>query len=1574
MALLAMAVGMILTAPAAQADLSEGLVAYWAFNEGDGETAYDCSGNGNHGTVLGANWVDGIAGGALSFDGDDDHIAISDPNGLDFGSDVDFSFSAWINADQSQASYPTMIGRRDASFRGYIFFLYCRDDVGVEGELAVQLNNGQHHYNYLSLSEDLRDHAWHHVAATGDRDGYLTFYVDGEEQPGTYSISGIGDIDSSSQLYIGWEERNPYMTHFSGTIDEVRIYGRVLSETEIQYLYGHPGTSVADVVSSQEVDAGKLVNTNYRLDAEEGTCNIAVRISDDGGETWEITPTAISGDIGEGIVPGPGKHIVWNPVIDLPDAVGSNFRVRVTADGVYYADSNTLSMDNRGGNVQVEQRAEGIFLSDVPFQNTFKAVVNDWGEGAPGTVTFDLNGQSVTLPYVECGVETDAFQMTDLPAGECAVSSTLLVTARDSAGTLVGQTGVRLQCIDRPWFMPPAALVQVHPLSPFQWGQDIVYELCLAVPGIPGCFENFQNLDATWQGENALFKNYGGLISGGELTIEFNGAKGEYTFGIGADLNPTEDKPKLYKLLKPTTHKKKMSWKGESTLSAGFSARATISPASGCFDGGPEICANGQFGYEWKMIPIGPLFGIPGLWFTGKAGFDISPELCFNPWDLDLDCWYVMPTTPFTEVDVTLNLMGQGGLEFGIPYFLSVFGGLEGNAEGVIHICGEEIPTCWDWPLLADLNFDVSIVGYARLAFAEWELGRFVIIEWSCPQGKGLLLMPLGDEPVVMRKAGRQYLENGEPYAAFRPGVRSGQDVKRDASRGETDEVITSNTNLEATPATAGWGNLTLVATSEDDPNTPDYVEHEIQAVFRDAAVWGEKIQITDNTDPDIQPTAGFDASGQAIVAWTAIAGVTGDETLAEMKAKMEIAYSVYDDDTETWDTPVQVTSNGSLDALPQIVRGADGSTNLVWLRCDDNSLPIGPDEPLGTPPAVLVARWNGVEFGVPEVLIPTCDSTGAVRYTRSEDGREYLLWTWDADGDLGTIDDREVVEAHTVGGVWTDPFVLTTDSVPDTAAGLVATPTGVVAYFVQAGGTEEQPQDQLLGRVFDGSQWGEAEVLMSAPTTILSPSFAVAPDGSVSCAWVGPAFNTDGKIVAYASSPDGWDAWSEPQEMAVSSLPTAPACTYAGTNVQVCYVSARPARGAEKIEFGLKGARSTAFDVRLLDHAPYTDLWVEAAGVVVSPQPPEPNEPATISVTVHLSGDFDQNGVEVQVFDGDPLQGGTLIGSNSTDLTPGSEAVLEFPWTYPTDFAEHEVYAVIDPNNAIVELSETNNAAHVAIGGLNLEAMSVHPEFWTAQHVGVRLTLGNTGYANLTDVAYELRRDTETGPLILSGTVPNIAAREQVETVVPWDITLTDPGVYELFLIVDPSGLIEENEEGDNGVSGTIRVLPDLQAEQWSAAIVGTTAQVTVRNIGAKPMAATTVRVIRSGQTLGEASLAALDAGASADMTIPLASPVHPGTVTIWVNPDSIGDDEVTLSNNEAIAAVASSADLDDDGDVDADDFAIFAVCLAGPQVTTPPPGATAEQFARADLDGDLDVDLADSASFQRVFGSGSR
>jgi hypothetical protein len=76
---------------------------------------------------------------------------------------------------------------------------------------------------------------------------------------------------------------------------------------------------------------------------------------------------------------------------------------------------------------------------------------------------------------------------------------------------------------------------------------------------------------------------------------------------------------------------------------------------------------------------------------------------------------------------------------------------------------------------------------------------------------------------------------------------------------------------------------------------------------------------------------------------------------------------------------------------------------------------------------------------------------------------------------------------------------------------------------------------------------------------------------------------------------------------------------------------------------------------------------------------------------------------------------------------------------------------------------------------------------------------------------------------------------------------------------------------------------------------------------------------------------------------------------------------DEFDEDNNVRSAIVsgptAAPGDLDFDGDVDLDDFSIFAGCMGGPGVAHP------GDYEYADLDGEGDVDLADFASFQEAF-----
>lgn len=222
------------------------LVAYYPFN-GD---CNDESGNSNHlkphYSVVPAmdrfdsDWQ------AYNFDRSstpDGYVGL--PNG-DFNNlpsgNVPKSVSAWFKLDGSynETKYYDIAGFGDIRANGHNFQLSIREDhLGVKGW----------GYNYDWFPGDYpdpdpnnqvappQDGNWHHVAATYD--GSTTrLYLDGEERAFTsnYTFSGTNPqtvVIGNEIDYSGWE--------FSGGIDDVRIYKRSLSGSDVNDLYQEGG-------------------------------------------------------------------------------------------------------------------------------------------------------------------------------------------------------------------------------------------------------------------------------------------------------------------------------------------------------------------------------------------------------------------------------------------------------------------------------------------------------------------------------------------------------------------------------------------------------------------------------------------------------------------------------------------------------------------------------------------------------------------------------------------------------------------------------------------------------------------------------------------------------------------------------------------------------------------------------------------------------------------------------------------------------------------------------------------------------------------------------------------------------------------------------------------------------------------------------------------------------------------------------------------------------------------------------------------------------------------------------------
>lgn len=93
----------------------------------------------------------------------------------------------------------------------------------------------------------------------------------------------------------------------------------------------------------------------------------------------------------------------------------------------------------------------------------------------------------------------------------------------------------------------------------------------------------------------------------------------------------------------------------------------------------------------------------------------------------------------------------------------------------------------------------------------------------------------------------------------------------------------------------------------------------------------------------------------------------------------------------------------------------------------------------------------------------------------------------------------------------------------------------------------------------------------------------------------------------------------------------------------------------------------------------------------------------AGVGVNVHNGGDLTASGIEIRFYDGDPDDGGTIIGAGTYVLPFISAYGTSAQWTGKVWNTaglggDHQIYVVLDPDNEIAESDETNNVAHRTI------------------------------------------------------------------------------------------------------------------------------------------------------------------------------------------------------------------------------------------------------------------------------------
>ncbi|MBU0640928.1 MAG: carboxypeptidase regulatory-like domain-containing protein [Planctomycetes bacterium] len=1544
MRLLVMAVAVMLAAPAARADLSEGLVAYWSFDEGSGSIAHDSSGYGNHGTVFGASWVEGVSGNALCFDGSDDYVEVPDSVSLRPGQGS-WSIAGYFYLTDAEQIAGLVVKRQAATpYEQYSLFVAGDSHGGTVGRRVC----------FLYRTSDTQDRAvrtlaeyatgcWRHIAVVSDSaTDRLGIYIDGAEVPivAEYWAGPWPVIDNTDPLRLAWLGIDYPSAFFLGVMDEVQIYNRALEDDEIEYLYQHPGNPVSLVTASQRPDASKLVDVDYALGGEDDPYTITVAISSDGGNTWDIDPGAVSGDAGEGVEPGEDKHIVWNPAVDIPGVSGDNFKVRVTADGVYYADSNVFSIVAAG---------PGDVLGTVRDQTTGDPVIE---------AEVSLNGGEP--------VQTDEFgffAFSAVPAGQATIAVskagyyhvTQSVTVREDSFTSVqivltpdvgfGVSEVRgLYCGPgkRAYFLNGVWAAEMftatvdwedHPPGSVHWikSNDPNNPIVDPCPGttvsrsfnVGTAFGNGGTLSVVAvTGDNPPVESvpypvnfgilplppiadmiasvtYVAMPSGEGLEYRIAGLQGGKIDLANWGASQVDTSIPLF---------------GGQELKVSLEIEEDPSPFSATLQG--TVNTDGKatlYTFGWddskkkylrKGIKATKGMKLPYVQFGASASF----ELDFY-WSDDWEAW--MPGGEFSlgcnfkhsSPQVTVGVIPV----IFVPIYLRAEQSLDLTATVGVYGWTTEGPV---W--LGEFAFEPLMKGIVGAGLADWacvegyaggglHVGAQFLpeFEWANPYiiivvGVQATLGPFTIGPFELKHCWPEACD--DKLLGLDELVRGGGWVllPRDylkyrefgaRERGPTllrdgyEAPVPGQVAVYpySTPDVAAVTDGVLAAWVADNTRRDLINRTEVQFAVHDEGGWSEAAAVASDGTADLNPRLVSLPDGDAVCIWQGANAVLSDTDPMEVfLSHLEISVATYDADTGTWSAPTRLTDDEYMDRSPNIAAVAAEDMLAVWVSNTANDM-------WGTidlPNDILWSAYDGVEWTAPAMLASGFGTILDMALAYDGTGGTLVFCT-DADDDLDTSEDQELWAATYTGGVWSTPAQLTSDTVCDADPHL-ASDTGGTLWLVWLKG------DDI--RFAEGLDVDNSAVVVTPHESMGSKDFdlVMGLTGRIALVWNDTSETYHDIWVSYFELTQ--EAWSQPRQLTFDDYAERfMASVFDASDDLFCVYDKTETLYADREEW-VGGQLVTVEDVPepgqsdlyYLTYHMDGDLAVFVEDVSVTPPNPLPVTQATITAKVKNVGESPASSIEVGFYDGDPDAGGVLIGTMPVVAGPlvgGGEAEASVEWVVPAVTEPVEIYVRVDPNLVQEDRDRMNNMTSFWVLAPDIAVAEVIVQA-AGPHRIITTRVENRGSLPVADVDLVLRRDAIDGEVLATFAITEpLVAGAYCDVSWTWENVIPIVGGWvDVFVIADEGDAIDELDE-DNNVRSTTLTNPP---------------------------------------------------------------PAYPG-------------------------------DWDHDGDVDINDFAEFPGCMSGPWGAPDwvmPSQACRDAF---DFDADADVDLADFASFQRAFDGGS-
>ena len=208
-------------------------VGVWTFDNIQGTTVYDDSGNNNNGANTGAVQVDGVIGKGFEFDSADvifvnDNASLNNYDGLTLSAWAKPTISGGFDGIMDKYYYPNSCGVRQ-----FLFAIWSTNRACF----WMGYNNGSTAVSICTPTNSITINQWNHIVATwGRATNTMKIYLNGA-QKATYTNNSLNwTTNTNCGLQLGrYYVNSSYV--FNGILDDLRIYKQAYTQAQVEQLY-----------------------------------------------------------------------------------------------------------------------------------------------------------------------------------------------------------------------------------------------------------------------------------------------------------------------------------------------------------------------------------------------------------------------------------------------------------------------------------------------------------------------------------------------------------------------------------------------------------------------------------------------------------------------------------------------------------------------------------------------------------------------------------------------------------------------------------------------------------------------------------------------------------------------------------------------------------------------------------------------------------------------------------------------------------------------------------------------------------------------------------------------------------------------------------------------------------------------------------------------------------------------------------------------------------------------------------------------------------------------------------------